>query len=105
MNTYAETHANRANLLIHLAAVPLFIFAHIILILALVNLQLVTALLSIIAIVVSMALQGRGHKIEVVKPEPFTGAANFVTRFYREQFYTFPKFVLQGEFFSNLRQR
>ncbi len=104
MNTYAETHVNRANLMIHLAAVPLFIFAHIILILALVNLQPVTALLSIVAIVVSMALQGRGHRNEAVKPEPFTGAANFVTRFYREQFYTFPVFVLTGGVFTNLRQ-
>ena len=104
MSTYSEQHANRTNLIIHLIAVPLFIIAHVLLLAGLFYLELLAVVLSVGAIGVSLAVQGKGHSLETVSPEPFTSAGNFLARIYREQFITFPAFVLNGQFFNNLRQ-
>jgi hypothetical protein len=54
------------------------------------------ALGGLAAMIVSVILQGRGHKIEVNPPEPFTGPKNAVSRIFLEQWVTFPRFVLSG---------
>ncbi len=42
--------------------------------------------------VASLALQGRGHKLDAFPPEPVTGPRNFGPRFFFEQWITFPPF-------------
>jgi hypothetical protein len=54
--------------------------------------------------VVSLALQGRGHRQEQVPPEPFTSPANAISRLLLEQWVTFPRFVLSGGWLRALRQ-
>ena len=49
-----------------------------------------------IAMGTGLALQGKGHKLERVPPEPFTGPANAIARLLLEQWVTFPRFVLSG---------
>jgi hypothetical protein len=96
-NGYPRVHRARRNLLIHIVAVPLFELG---------SLGLVTAPFlrswplgagSLVAMVVAMAAQGRGHGQEQVSPEPFTGPANALSRIFLEQWITFPRFVISGK--------
>lgn len=93
---YSANHQNRANLLLHIATVPLFIagFA------ALVATPLLgpwwLALVGLGGMLVALAMQGRGHRGESTPPIPFTGPGDFVTRFLAEQLISFPRFVLSG---------
>ena len=101
MNPYAHVHAHRTNLLIHLAAVPLFILAHVGLVAAISHRKPLSALTCVVVAVASLGLQRKGHALELQAPEPFSSGWNFATRLYTEQFYTFPKFVLSVEFQKN----
>ena len=38
----------------------------------------------IVGLVLSVAAQGRGHRLEAVPPEPFTGVTNFLARLFAE---------------------
>jgi hypothetical protein len=55
------------------------------------------------AMVVSVALQGRGHRQEPVPPEPFSGPVNAVARLFFEQWVTFPRFVISGAWLRAVR--
>lgn len=102
---YSRNHCDRANLLIHFFAVPIFVAG----ILAFVTLSLRAqwfgALIAILAIVVAFAVQGVGHKRERVAPDPFAGPGDFIARVFAEQFITFPRFVLSGQWARNLANR
>ena len=100
---YPRFHRSRANLLIHIVAVPVFMLGNVGLIVTLLRGAWPFAVLSLVAMVVSMAVQGRGHKMEQVPPEPFTGPANALSRIFLEQWVTFPRFVLSGKWFRALR--
>jgi len=99
---YARYHQNTTNLLLHIVAVPLFIVANVLLIVAVVKVALGLLALAVLGIVVSVIVQGRGHKLERVPPEPFTGPANVLGRLFFEQWVTFPRFVLSGGWSRNL---
>jgi len=99
---YARYHQNTTNLLLHVVAVPLFLVANVVAIVAVVKLSLALLVPAILGVVVSVILQGRGHKLEAVPPEPFTGPANALGRLFFEQWVTFPRFVLSGAWFRNL---
>ena len=51
----------------------------------------------------SIALQGRGHRSEFVPPEPFVGPGDAISRILLEQWITFPRFVLSGGWLRALR--
>jgi len=101
---YPRYHRSRLNLLIHIIAVPLSILGSIGVVLALVLRSWTLGVASIAAVVISMALQARGHKQEQVPPEPFTGQANALSRIFLEQCVTFPRFVLSGGWRRALRE-
>ena len=42
--------------------------------------------------------QGRGHRLEGQKPVPFRSPVDAVVRILAEQYITFPRFVLSGQF-------
>jgi len=50
------------------------------------------------AVALPLVLQGRGHRLEAKRPEPFRGPGDFVARIFVEQWVTFPRFVLSGGF-------
>jgi phage terminase small subunit len=100
---YSGYHRSRANLLMHIVVVPMFLAGNIGLIVALVQRAPLLAIVSIIAMVVSVAVQGRGHGGEELPPAPFTGRANAVSRILLEQWVTFPRFVLSGGWWRALR--
>lgn len=93
---YSRYHQSRANLLLHLAVVPLFLAGNVFLLVALALGWWVGVAISLAAMVLSVALQGRGHGQEAVPPEPFTSPLNAVLRIVLEQWVTFPRFVLSG---------
>jgi hypothetical protein len=101
---YPRYHKSRANLLIHIVAVPLFLVGTVIVVAAIVQASLVLLLAAIGCIVVAVALQGRGHRLEAVPPEPFSGPISFVSRLFLEQWVTFPRFVISGGWVAALRK-
>ena len=101
---YPKYHQARSNLLIHIVAVPLFLVGTIALAGAIAELSLSLLTLAVGCMFVAVALQGRGHRLEPVQPEPFSGPVNFVSRLFFEQWVTFPRFVLSGGWLAALRK-
>lgn len=101
---YTRYHQSRSNLLTHIVVVPVFWAGNAGLIVSLVQRLPLGILLSLAAMGLSLALQGRGHRREENPPEPFTGPANAVSRLLLEQWITFPRFVLSGGWLRALRQ-
>ncbi len=102
---YARYHQSRANLLIHIVTVPLFLVGTIVLVAALFQLSFMLLAVALGCIVVAVALQGRGHRLEAVPPQPFTGPFNFLSRLFFEQWVTFPRFVISGTWGAAVRKR
>ena len=100
---YPRYHRSRINLLLHIALVPLFLIGNVALVVALVKQSLTLGIVGIIGMFVSVSLQGRGHRIEPIPPEPFTGPLNALSRIFFEQWVTFPRFVLSGGWLRALR--
>lgn len=88
---YARYHHSRANLLIHIVAVPLFFVGTIALVAAFFQLSRMLLVVALGSIVVAVALQGSGHRLKTVLPQPFTGPLNFLSRLFFEQCVTFPR--------------
>ena len=100
---YPRFHKNRTNLLLHIVVVPIFVLGVIYSVVAAIQGRWLAAALSLLLPLVSLAIQGVGHKKEPNPPLPFEGPGEFVTRIFTEQFYRFPKFVLSGEWLRALR--
>ena len=100
---YRRVHATRPNLVIHLAAVPLFVASFVKLVISIVSVNAVAAVASLVLCIVAMALQGRGHRMEPESPLPFRGPLNFMRRWFTEQFVTFPVFFLSGRWWRQYR--
>jgi uncharacterized membrane protein YGL010W len=96
LDGYPEFHRGRANLLIHVVAVPAFIASVVALVANLVMTHWVNAGVSFGVTVVAFAVQGVGHKREATPPIPFSGPGDAVTRILAEQFITFPRFLFSG---------
>jgi len=99
---YAGYHRNRRNLLLHIFAVPLFWLGTVILVMAMATLAWLLAVAGAACILVSVAVQGRGHKLEPMPPAPFTSPWNFIGRLFFEQWITFPRFLISGGWARNL---
>ena len=101
---YPRYHGSRFNLLLHIVVVPLFLLGNVVLVVALAEGSWLVALAGASAMLISVALQGRGHRVEAVPPEPFTNPLNAISRIFLEQWITFPRFVLSGNWVKALRQ-
>jgi hypothetical protein len=102
---YPRYHRSRLNLLLHIVVVPLFLVGNVALLVAFVQLSWPLGIVALVAMVFSVALQGRGHRQEPVPPEPFTSPVNAVSRIFLEQWVTFPRFVLSGGWLRALREQ
>jgi hypothetical protein len=100
---YPRYHRDRTNLLLHIAAVPVFDIGTLLMLAGLFTLSWAPALGGVFCVVASMLAQGRGHRLEAVPPEPFTGPGNFMGRLLLEQWVNFPRFVLSGGWSRNLK--
>ena len=93
---YPRVHTDRANLLIHIVAVPVFDLSWVAFVAAVALRSPLGALASAAVAVAAFAAEGRGHAIEPERPIPFAGPRDVITRIFAEQFVTFPRFVLSG---------
>ena len=100
---YSRYHQSRINLVLHIFFVPVFLLGNLAVFAALIERSWPLALFGLTATVVSIALQGRGHRQEIVPPEPFTSPLNAVSRIFLEQWITFPRFVLSGGWSKAMR--
>ncbi len=95
---YPPAHRDRHNLAVHAVTVPLFILGTC----AVLLVPLVSAgwlaPCGLGAMLAAVALQGRTHKREKIPPAPFRGPRDFLMRLFAEQWVTFPRYVLSGEF-------
>ena len=98
---YAAKHRDRRNLVLHMFAVPLFHVASFLFAVGcLVGSLLVVATGAALG-VLSLFIQGRGHRREQERPAPFHGPIDFVVRFLAEQWITFPRFIFSGQWQRN----
>ena len=95
-NGYPKYHQSRPNLLIHIVFVPTFLAGNVGFVTAVFLRTWNLGIASLAIMVVSLAIQGRGHRQEVNPPEPFTGPVNAISRIFLEQWVTFPRFVISG---------
>jgi hypothetical protein len=102
---YPCYHQSRVNLLLHIISVPLFLAGNVTFLAALAEHWWLAAIAAAGLIGVSLAAQAFGHSKESVPAEPFTGAINAISRILREQWVTFPKFVLSGAWARALRKQ
>jgi hypothetical protein len=100
---YHRVHATRANLLLHLVAVPLFAAAFVLSIIHVFRGDYLAAGLSLAVAILAMALQGRGHKLETEVPRPFSSPLDFIRRWFTEQFLVFPLFFMSGRWWRQYR--
>jgi hypothetical protein len=103
MQDYPRFHKNKTNLLLHIVMVPVFVVGVVYALWAALQGRWLAAGLSLSLPLVSIAIQGVGHKKEPSPPLPFDGPGDFVKRIFSEQFYKFPKFVLSGEWLRAVR--
>jgi hypothetical protein len=101
---YQRVHTTRGNLLLHIVAVPLFLSGNLLLIAGAISALMPYSGIGAAAMLVAMAAQGRGHKLEPLPPEPFTGIGNALSRIFLEQWVTFPRFVLSGAWVKAFRK-
>ena len=104
-NGYTNYHRSKTNLLLHIVVVPMFLAGNVGLVISIFAASWVAALISLLAMGVSVALQGRGHRTEEVLPVPFASPANAVSRILLEQWISFPRFVLSGGWSRALLER
>lgn len=100
---YPANHRSRNNLLIHIVAVPVFWIGALNFVVPLVFAGLLHALGGALIMGISLFAQGKGHEMEDQPPEPFKDARDFLRRVIAEQFVTFPRFVLSGGWYQNLK--
>ncbi len=103
--SYRHFHRSQNNLLIHIVAVPFFLIANLALIIGVVNLNFLVSLLAIVLMAISLAAQGKGHKMEPNPSIPFSGPFNAVQRLLIEQWINFPRFVISGAWWDAWKHR
>ncbi len=101
---YGQYHQSRRNLLVHIVAVPLFLVGNALALGALLVQAWGLALGALALSLAAFAAQGVGHKGEAIPPVPFHGVGNAVARILVEQWVTFPRFVLSGEWAESYRR-
>ena len=95
-NGYRQTHLTRANFVIHVLTVPVFVLGTCATVLAALAWSPLWAVGGLLAIGSAMALQGFGHRLEPVAPAPFSGVGTAALRILLEQWVTFPRYLLSG---------
>lgn len=96
ISDYPRVHRARTNLRIHILAVPMFWAGAIALVIAGVTGTWGGAAIGGALLLLSIALQGWGHKQEAEAPLPFKGPLDFPIRITTENLYVFPRYVLTG---------
>lgn len=101
-DAYPPAHGNPVNLWLHILSAPVFWVGTALVVVGLLELSWIRLLMGFGCMLVTLVVQGRGHKLEKNPPAPFTSPWNFVARLFLEQWITFPRFVLSGGWHRNV---
>jgi uncharacterized membrane protein YGL010W len=93
---YPRVHRARANLVVHLLAIPMFPLGLGCIGFGIVTHAWLSSAIGIACVVISVALQGWGHAMERERPQPFSGPFNFLLRLTTESLVVFPRYVGTG---------
>lgn len=88
--TYSEFHQNPVNQKIHIVFVPIFWLGSFLLIYFLYT-EPRFFWIGLGMMLSALVAEGIGHKKETKDPIPFLGPLDFVSRFFMEQFVTYPR--------------
>lgn len=102
---YSGTHRDRVNLLIHMVAVPAFIAGILAAGMQILHARWFGVAVALLVAIGAFALQTLGHQREKIQPQPFLGPKDFFARVFAEQFVTFPRFVLMGQWVRNFAEQ
>ena len=108
-NDYPQRHENRTNLLIHIVTVPIVwlcaieVIGSVLLLLLGVPGALKGMVWALVLIGAALFAQSRGNAMEKVAPVPYKEPKDMALRLLAEQFVTFPRFVLSGDWQKNLQ--
>lgn len=102
---YPIYHRSRTNLLIHIVAVPVFLFGNVMFALALLKFAWLWVLGWGFLMLGSLGLQAYGHRREIEQSVPFSGFGNAFERIFLEQWINFPRFFFSGSWLRAFRQR
>jgi hypothetical protein len=97
-SNYRTAHTDRQNLLMHALSAPVFILGGLALPAALATGAWWLAPAGLAGMLAAVAVQGRTHRREYAAPAPFSGPLDVAARLFAEQWVTFPRYVLSGEF-------
>ena len=100
--SYGRNHRDRGNLLLHMAAVPLFIASFAAAVAHAWNARWLAAVVCLLLAAFAFGVQAIGHKREAEAPIPFDGPGDFLLRVFVEQFITFPRFLLSGDWLRQI---
>jgi hypothetical protein len=92
---YPDGHTRKLTLVIHVMTVPLFMSGTL-MVVASPLLGWHFALAGALFMIATVMMQGWSHKQEDAKPVAFLGPLDFVSRFFVEQWVTFPRFLFSG---------
>jgi hypothetical protein len=98
----SPVHKNSTNLLIHIIAVPLFVFGHVLLVAGIfINPWLLVG--AFVSIVVCLVAQKIGHSREQTQVAAFAGTVDLLRRVYAEQFCNFWRFLFSGQWYASFK--
>ena len=98
LENYPLAHTTRQNLALHAMTMPAFVTGFLLVPVGAALGVWQFAALGGFLMVMTLVMQGRGHRMEPTPPLPFASPLDFVARFTLEQTVTFPRFVVSGGF-------
>ena len=92
---YQRTHATRANFVVHLLTVPVFLVGTAAFFWGVATVSWGYCLMGLLAVMGAMAAQGWGHQQEASRPAPFASRTDVCVRIFLEQWVTFPRYAVR----------
>ena len=104
LELYQNLHQNKINLIIHMIGSITFISGNIGFIYSLIIQNYTVAVSCVFLIILSISIQGVGHKLEPVPFKGFEGPIDFIKIIYLELFFIFPVFLFSPYFKENWKK-
>lgn len=91
-----RVHRNPWNFVIHIITAPLFLLAHLLVLLAMLSGNLAALFMALVSIATSIVCQQFGHLLEKAQQTPYASTRDAIRRFYIEQCITIWRYLFSG---------